>query len=75
MHEASRSYEALNPKWRDSPGALDRQGDIIEIVMGACRHDLAPLRTCATDEGVPLRLYFEKDVLKWKIAYEESRRK
>jgi len=47
---AATAFEALNTQWRDSNTVLDRQGDIIEIMLALCRaHDCWNLRRLKTN--------------------------
>ena len=56
---AAGAFAALHPHRPDTPRVLDRQGDVVEILMAACRGD----------ESYGLRAGYS--AVQWTIAYNE----
>ena len=56
LDRASASFEALSIHSPDTYHVLDRQGDVVEILMAACRGHCEELRT-------------PHSILEWRLAY------
>ncbi len=60
LGRASHTFRALDPMLRDTPGALDRQGDVVEIIMAACRGS----------DNYGIRSTVGRSNAAWREAYE-----